>query len=381
MKLLHTSDLHIGKRVNEFPMIEDQEYILNQILQIVDEQQPDGILIAGDVYDKNIPTVEGVALFDSFLTELFCRKLATFIVSGNHDSCERLNFGGRIMEKNKIYIVGTYEGKMEPFTLMDEEGEVRVYLLPFVKPALVNRYHPGVSTYHEAVETIIKHCEIDTKQRNVLVAHQFITSGETTPEQCDSENISVGGLDNIDAAVFEPFDYVALGHLHGAQSIGRDTVRYAGSPLKYSFSEAKQVKSVTLLTLGKKGSVQYEKLSLKPLKDMREIKGPIEALTDVKVYSQENTMDYLRVTLTDEGDIYDAIGKLRSVYPNLMRLDFENRKTVWNSEAQTAAHELEKKDPLELFEEFYQSQNNITINEIQKSIMNQLFEEMEVGKN
>lgn len=378
MILLHTSDLHIGKRVNEVSMIDDQRYILEQILMIVDEEKPDGMLIAGDVYDKNIPTVEGVALFDWFLTELYHRNISIFIVSGNHDSSERLNFGGRIMEQNRIFIEGTFEGKMDPITLEDEEGEVNIYLLPFVKPAMVNRYYPGVSTYHEAVEAIIENSDIDTSKRNVLVAHQFITSNEILPEQCDSEMISVGGLDNIDASVFEPFDYVALGHLHGAQSIGRDTVRYSGSPLKYSFSEAKHVKSVTLIELGKKGNLRYTKKTLIPEKDLREIKGPISALMDVNIYSQTNTLDYLRVTLTDEEEIYDAIGKLRSVYPNIMRLDFENKKSVWNANVTTAAQEVGKKNPLDLFEEFYLNQNNVAMNEIQLTIMKTLFEDMGV---
>ncbi|HWT75490.1 MAG TPA: exonuclease SbcCD subunit D [Mobilitalea sp.] len=381
IKLLHTADLHIGKRVSEFLMIEDQEYILKQILSIVDEQSPEGVLLAGDIYDKNIPLVEGVALFDWFLTELNKRNVAVFIVSGNHDSSERLNFGGRIMEKNRIYIAGTFQGKLEKITLSDENGNVNIYMLPFVKPANVNRYFPGVETYQEAVEVVLEDTRIDSTERNILVAHQFITSGDKEPERCDSEAISVGGLDNIDASALEVFDYVALGHIHGAQSIGRDNIRYAGSPLKYSFSEAKQVKSVTLIELGSKGEINLSKIPLNPLRDMREIKGPIDALTDSKIYSQYNTLDYIHATLTDEDEIYDAIGRLRSVYPNIMRLDFENSRSVWNADLKTAAEEVELKRPMELFEDFYKNQNNIPVNEQQKAIMDKLFEEMEVGKN
>ena len=373
MKLLHTSDLHIGKRVNEFSMIEDQEYILQQILELVDLHQPDGVIIAGDIYDKSVPTEEGVNLFDHFLTELHSKAVAIFIISGNHDSSERINYGGRIMEKNNIYIAGTFQGRLERVTLGDEFGEVHISLLPFVKPAQVNRYFPGVETYQQAVEAILEDAGINPKERNVLVAHQFITSGDKQPERSDSENISVGGLDNIDASVFDGFDYVALGHLHGAQGIGRDTVRYAGSPLKYSFSEAQQVKGVTLVELGPKGSITHTKLPLIPLRDLRQIKGPIAALTDVSVYSQGNTQDYIHATLTDEEEIYDAIGKLRSVYPNIMRLDFENSKSAWNENLKLAAEELERRSPLELFEEFYLNQNNVPIGEKQRDIMIKLF--------
>lgn len=373
MKLLHTSDLHIGKRVNEFSMIEDQEYILQQILGLVDRHRPDGVIIAGDIYDKSVPSEEGVNLFDQFLTSLHSKGVAVFIVSGNHDSAERINYGGRIMEKSNIHIAGTFRGKLEKVTMTDEYGQIHIHLLPFVKPAQVSRYFPEVETYQQAVEAILEDTGINPAERNILVAHQFITSGDKEPERCDSENISIGGLDNIDASVFDDFDYVALGHLHGAQGIGRDTIRYAGSPLKYSFSEANHVKGVTLVEMGSKGCVTYTKLPLIPLRDMRQIKGPIAALTDVSVYSQANTLDYIHATITDEEEVYDAIGKLRSVYPNIMRLDFENSKSVWNENLKLAAEEVERKSPMELFEEFFVNQNNVPMNEKQRGIMIKLF--------
>lgn len=358
-------------------MIEDQEYILNQILNIVDEQKPDGIMIAGDIYDKSIPTEEGVALFDSFLTKLHSRGLTIFLVSGNHDSSERINYAGKIMGQSGIHIVGTYQGTLEKVRLQDEWGEVNIYLLPFVKPAMVNRYYPGVNTYQDAVTAVMEHTEVDKDSRNILVAHQFITSGETMPERCESEQISVGGLDNVDTAVFEAFDYVALGHLHGSQRIGRDTIRYAGSPLKYSFSEANHVKSVTMITLKEKGNLGIAKLPLIPLRDMRQIKGPIAALTDRKFYSQANTQDYIHAILTDEEEIYDAIGKLRSVYPNIMRLDFENSKSVYQENLKLAAEAVEQKSPMELFEEFFMSQNNNPLSEPQKAVMMKLLYDSE----
>ncbi len=378
MKLLHTSDLHIGKRVNEFSMIEDQEYILNEMLKIADLHKPQGILIAGDIYDKGIPCVEAVNLFDWFLTELHKRKLSVFLVSGNHDSSERLNFGGRILEENQIHIAGSFHGKLEKVILADENGPVNIYLMPFVKPVMVRRYYPEteIETYQEAVEAILASADINDRERNILVAHQFITSGSSEPERSDSEAVSLGGLDNIDASVFEVFDYVALGHIHGPQRIGRETIRYAGSPLKYSFSEARQIKSVTMVEMGAKGEVRYEKIPLTPIRDMREIKGPIAALTDPKIYSKANTLDYIHATLTDEEEVYDAIGKLRSVYPNIMRLDFENSRSIWNTDAKLAAADVDEKSAMELFAEFYESQNNVALPDKQRLIMENLFEEM-----
>jgi exonuclease SbcD len=376
MRLLHTSDLHIGKKVNEFSLIEDQQHILRQILSIAKEQKPEGILIAGDIYDKGIPNVEAVALFDWFLTELHRLGMTVFMISGNHDSSERIDFGRRIMGKNQIHIAGTYNGRLEKVTLQDEFGALSIYLMPFVKPSLVRRFHPEVENYQDAVEAIIKSSNVDKSKRNILVCHQFITSGNDMPQQCDSETISIGGLDNIDASVFEAFDYVALGHLHGPQRIGRDTIRYSGSPLKYSFSEARQIKSVTLIEITEKTAIKYEKLPLTPLRDMREIKGPIEALTDPKVYSRANTLDYIHATITNEEEIYDAIGKLRCVYPNIMRLDFENSKSVWNSEAKMTATDVEHKSALELYTEFFETQNNVPMTIDQIEIMRNLFEEM-----
>lgn len=378
VKLLHTSDLHIGKRVNEFSMIEDQKYILIEMLKIVDEHKPEGFIIAGDIYDKSIPGVEAVSLFDWFLTELHVRKLAVFIVSGNHDSSERIDFGGRIMEDNNIHIAGTYNGQLQKVTIHDEFGPINVYLLPFIKPATIRRFYPDIDieTYQEAAKAIIDNNYINVSERNLLVAHQFITSAGKEPERSESELISLGGLDNIDSTVFDDFDYVALGHIHRPQRIGRDTIRYAGSPLKYSFSEARHNKSVTMIDMGEKKRVSFDKLPLIPLRDMREIKGPIEMLMDPVIYSQANTLDYIHATITNEEEIYDGIGSLRSVYPNVMRLDFENSRTALNDSARMAAADVEQKSSMELFEEFYESQNNSPMSDIKRNIMAQLFEEM-----
>lgn len=377
MKLMHLSDLHIGKRVNEFSMIEDQTYILNQILKMMEEERPDGLMIAGDVYDKSIPTIEGVNLFDDFLTKTAALSIPVYLISGNHDSADRINFGGRLMEARQVYISGIFDGTLKKVTTEDEYGPLHIYMLPFVKPAMVTPYHPEVETYEDAVKAIIDAAGVNQKERNVLIAHQFVRSQSTLPEQSDSELESIGGLDQIDASVFDPFDYVALGHLHGPQRIGRDTIRYAGSPLKYSFSEVKQNKSVTMVTIGEKGDITYELKPLTPLRDMRVIKGPIDALTDPKNYSKENTQDYIQATLTDEGNIVDAIGRLRTVYPNIMKLDFENSRSKLNENAKTSASDVQKKNPLELFEEFYLSQNNVELEQEQREILQELLEKLE----
>lgn len=377
MKFMHLSDLHIGKRVNEFSMIEDQIYILQKILELADKEKPDAILIAGDVYDKNLPTIDGVNLLDDFLSGLHERKIPVFMISGNHDSADRLNFASRILRNNDVYIAGTYQGEIARFTIKDGQGPVNIYLLPFVKPAIASVYHEGVESYHDAVKAILSAANVNKTERNILVAHQFVTAGDISPECCDSENISVGGLDNVDVSVFDDFDYVALGHLHGPQQIGRDTVRYAGSPLKYSFSETNQKKSVTMVTINNKEEIIQEYIRLIPLRDMRQLKGPIDELLNPKNYKNGNTMDYIHATLTDEEEIYDAIGRIRSIYPNVMRIDFDNSKTKPNETAKLAAEDIIRKDPLWLFEEFFKNQNNVPMSDEQHEIMKKLLMEQE----
>lgn len=379
MKFMHLSDLHIGKRVNEFSMIEDQTHILQKILELAEKERPDAVLIAGDVYDKNLPTIEGVNLLDDFLSGLHERKIPVFMISGNHDSAERLNFASRILRNNEVYIAGAYQGQITRYQMMDGQGPVNIYLLPFVKPAIAAAYHEGVESYHDAVKVILEAAKVNQAERNILVAHQFVTAGDTSPECCDSENISVGGLDNVDVSVFEAFDYVALGHLHGPQRIGRDTVRYAGSPLKYSFSETNQKKSVTIITIDSKEEIHQEYIPLVPLREMRKLKGPIEELLNPKNYLKGNTLDYIHATLTDEEEIYDAIGRIRSVYPNVMRIEFENSKTKPQNQSKLSAEDVVKKDPLWLFEEFFKQQNNVPMSEEQLEIMTKLLAEQEVN--
>lgn len=374
MKFLHLADLHLGKRVNGFSMLEDQAHILRQILAILDGEQPDGVLIAGDVYDKSVPSVEAVGLLDGFLTELRARGVPVLLISGNHDSPERLAFGGRVMDSCGIHISPVYDGALAPVTLQDAFGPVHVWLLPFVKPAHVRRWFPDadIESYTDAMAEAVAHMDIDTAARNVLVTHQFVTGGTRS----GSEELSVGGTDNVDSGVFAPFDYVALGHLHGAQHIGRETIRYAGSPLKYSFSEARQHKSVTVVTLGEKGDVQVRTVALTPLRELREIRGSYNELTARSFYEHTTyRSDYLHLILTDEQDVFDAMSRLRTIYPYLMTLDYDNARTRAAGGMSVPA-ETERRTPPELFEALYQRQNHRPMSEVQRAYIAQLMEQI-----
>lgn len=374
MKFLHLADLHLGKRVNGFSMLEDQAHILRQILAILDDEQPDGVLIAGDVYDKSVPSVEAVELLDGFLTELRARGVPVLLISGNHDSPERLAFGGRVMDSCGIHISPVYGGALAPVTLQDGFGPVHVWLLPFVKPTHVRRWFPDadIESYTDAVAEAVAHMDIDTAARNVLVTHQFVTGGTRS----GSEELSVGGTDNVDSGVFAPFDYVALGHLHGAQHIGRETIRYAGSPLKYSFSEARQHKSVTVVTLGEKGDVQVRTVALTPLRELREIRGSYDELTARSFYEHTTyRSDYLHLILTDEQDVFDAMSRLRTIYPYLMTLDYDNARTRAAGGMSVPAG-TERRTPLELFEALYQRQNHQPMSEVQRAYIAQLMEQI-----
>ena len=365
MKLIHLSDLHLGKRVSEFSMLEDQRYILEEILRIIDGERPDAVLIAGDIYDKPVPPAEAVGLFDDFLVRLARRETQVFIISGNHDSPERIAFGARLMDRSGIHLSPVYDGHVEPVALEDEHGTVNIYMLPFLKPAYVRRFFPEeeIDSYTDALRTAVRAMEIDPAARNVLVTHQFVTGAA----RCDSEDISVGGTDNVDVTAFDGFDYVALGHIHNPQQVVRETVRYCGTPLKYSFSEAGHEKSVTVAELGEKGDISIRTAPLIPLRDMKELRGSYEDLTRRSFY--ENTTwreDYTHITLTDEEDIPDAVGKLRVIYRNLMKLDYDNRRTRSGGEI-LGSGQVEKKSPLELFSELYEKQNNQPMTEEQRA--------------
>ena len=374
MKLIHLSDLHIGKRVNEVSMIEDQEYILTQILRIIDEEKANAVLIAGDVYDKSVPSAEAVTLFDDFLCRLAKRNLPVLIISGNHDSPERLAFGNRLLELGGIHISPVYNGEITPVILSDEHGDVYFWLLPFIKPAHVKRYFPedGIESYTDACRVAVEKMGIDTSKRNVLLTHQFVTGAST----CESEELSVGGSDNVDASVFEGFDYVALGHIHGPQNIGSNKIRYCGTPLKYSFSEADHHKSVTVVHLGAKGTLELSLRPLTPKHDLRSISGTFAQVTDKSFYAGTATDDYLEVVLTDEEDVPEAIGRLRVIYPNIMKLRYDNTRTK-NDQIISGVLDVQSKTPLQLFEELYKQQNNQPMSDAQRSFAQDLIERIQ----
>lgn len=371
MKFIHLSDLHLGKRVNEYSMLEDQEYILKKIINIVDDETPDGVIIAGDIYDKSVPSAEAVRLFDNFLVQLATRRIEVFVISGNHDSPERIAFGSRIMDASGIHMSPVYEGNVVPFSMKDEYGTVYVYMLPFIKPAHVRRFFEGeITSYTDAMKIVVSKMDINTANRNVLITHQFVTGALRS----ESEEISVGGSDNVDVVAFEPFDYVALGHIHSPQNCGSETVRYCGTPLKYSFSEAKDNKSVTIVELGEKGKISYKTVALVPQHDLVELKGSYEELTLKSFYDNTTWQeDYTHITLTDEEDIPDVIGKLRTIYHRLMKIDYDNKRTRMNAEI-NGTYEVDKKSPMELFSDFYELQNNQPMSTEQYDFIQKLIE-------
>lgn len=373
MKIMHLSDLHIGKKVNEYSMLQDQIYILKEILRIIDNEKVETVIIAGDVYDRSLPPNEALELFDEFLYQLSGRNVNVFVISGNHDSPERISYGGRMMTENKIFLSPVYDGNVKPITLNDDYGEVNFYLLPFIRPADIRRYFPdeNIENYTDAVKVAIDNMNVDFSERNILVTHQFVTGAELS----ESEDIIVGGTDNVSGEVFDGFDYVALGHIHREQTVGKDNIRYCGTPLKYSFSEAKNIKSVTILDFNDKGNIEYSKIPLTPFRDMREIRGTYYELTLKSNYESTNTEDYLHITLTDEEDIPDAIGKLRSIYPNIMKLDYDNLRTR-GSGTVDAIENIESKSPFELFADLFKQQNNQDMSEEQEEIMRNLIDKI-----
>ena len=377
MKLMHLADLHLGKRVNGFSMMEDQEYILNRILEIMEEEQPDGLLIAGDVYDKTIPPAEAVRRMDDFLTAVAEKHVPVFLISGNHDSAERVAFGHQLMQGSGIWISRVYDGTIRHHTLEDRWGEVNIYLIPFLRPSVVRSFFPDVEIedYTDALRTIIEDLQLDTSKRNVVLAHQFVTAAGALPETCDSEQLSVGGLDRVDGSVFSPFDYTALGHLHGSQRVGSETIRYAGSPLKYSFSELHQKKSVTVAELRAKGETEIRQIPLQPRREMIELRGTFEEILEEARKKGELQTDYYHMILTDETDVVDALSRLREYYPNIMLLDYDNRRTRSQKEVEQLDR-VEERTPGELFAALYEQQNGQEMDSDRKEYLDGLIREI-----
>ena len=377
MKNLHLADLHLGKRVNEMSMIEDQKYILDQIITLIKEESVGIVLLCGDIYDKSIPTIEAIHLLDEFLDQLSKMAIKVLMISGNHDSIDRLSFGKSLFTRSNLYIASQFENEIEKITVKENGITVNFYMLPFVKSAYISHiFQLQTDSYEECFRYLIEHTKIDEEETNILLSHQFVTANKKNPELSDSETSSLGGIDNIDFHIFDPFDYVALGHIHKPQAMGREMVRYAGSILKYSFSEIHMDKKATILTIDAKKEISLSFHPLKPLRDMREIECSLEELLkkQCEIGKQE---DYMHVILTDEEQILDAIGKVRTIYPNVMQISFKNRRHMKQLEsAQIKEDQISDQSPAELFEQFYKMQNHIDLDEKRLQLVLSVFEEV-----
>ena len=376
MKILHTSDLHIGKRVKEFSMLDEQRFILNQILTTAEAEQPDAIILAGDIYDKSVPSAEAVSLFDDFLVSLARLGKSIFIISGNHDSPERISFASRIMQASKIYLSPVYDGTIRPVILPDGESEVAFYLLPFIKPSVVLHYADegtDIKTYDDAMRYVVSKMDIDQSRRNILIAHQYVTGAERS----ESEDMVIGGLDNVDASVFAPFDYVALGHLHRPQYCGRETIRYSGSPLKYSFSEVFDKKSVTIIEISAGQAPVVTEHALTPLHEWYALRGTYDELTAREYYDGKGYQEaYVSITLTDEDDIPDGMRKLRTIYHRLMELSYDNKRTRAGMTNIGKPMNVNELNPIELFGELFEKQNAQPLTDRQRQYVNSLIDQV-----
>lgn len=371
MKLFHISDLHIGKILHEVNLLEEQKFVLEQVLALVDLHMPDGILIAGDIYDKAVPSAEAVKVFDAFLSELAVRGLSIFLISGNHDSSERIHFASQILQKQNVFVKGVFDGKLEAVKVKEQEQTVSVYLLPYIRPFDVRPYYPEeeITSYDQAVRTVLAHTDIDEAEVNILVAHQFITGAVSS----ESETVMVGGIDNIGADAFSMFDYVALGHLHRAQKVKRETVRYCGTLFPYSFDPNEGEKSVTMITIGQEKAISIDTLAIHPRHALRTICGSLQ-----EVLSGEVSEDYVKAVLTDGEDQVDVVPKLRDRYPNLLTVEFEGRKRTALA-GLANAEQIAKRSPLELFAEFFQERSGQELDEEDRLLVEQMMRELSEG--
>lgn len=367
MRFIHIADLHLGKKLKEFSLIDDQRAVLCQVTEAVKKHKPDAVFIAGDVYDRMIPPAEAVALFDEFLSSLAELDVQVFVISGNHDSPERLAFGSALMDRSGVHMSPVYDGTLAKHTVTDEFGEVDVYMLPFVRPATVRHFFEDIKieNYTDAVRVAIRAADIDFEnRRNVLISHQFVTGGVT----CDSEVLSVGGLENVDGSVYEGFDYVALGHLHGLQSVGSDRISYSGTPLKYSLSEQKHKKRMIVGEIGADGelTLKYEEFS--PIRDLREIENEFDEI--IKNPSE----DYVHIILTDELRVPQAGSKLRVYFPNLISWDQVRRGGQAGIVPDIKAHK--DRSPEEVFSELFRQINGKEMAPEQTEIISTLSEKI-----
>lgn len=370
MRILHTADLHIGKSVHDFSMLEDQRAVLTQITEILQREKIDVLLLAGDIYDRTVPSAQAVTLLDEFLTNVSRMKISVIAISGNHDSPERLEFLNGVLEKQGIFISGIYKDVLKKVTFEDSYGKVTFICLPYFRSGEL-----GLKSSQEVAEKLLAGAEIDTAQRNVLLTHYFVTDQGRTPELSDSETaLQVGGIDNVEAEVFKDYDYVALGHIHRPQQIGDRMMFYAGSPLKYSFSEANQEKSVNIITLKGKGDITVTKEILKPLHDMRKITGTMAQILEAAPDTPD--MDYIQVSLTDEDELYDPMGTLRSVYPNVMELIL-TKNLVREDQQDTKRQADRSRTPIQMFEDFYREVRGDEMDEARKNLILEIMKEAE----
>lgn len=380
MKILHLADLHLGKILQEQSLIEDQEYMLKEIIEIIKNENIEAVLISGDVYDRSVPPAEAVNLLDNFLKILIKElKIKVFIISGNHDSKDRLGFGSKIFEDEGLYIESKYNGNLRKVELEDSYGKINIYMLPFVKPIEVKDFFEDdlENNYNTAIHKIIEKEKINKDERNIIMVHQFVTAGTIEPERTESEILSLGGIENVDISNFDDFDYVAIGHVHRPQQIGRKEARYAGTMLKYSFSEINHNKSVPIIDFKEKENIEISLKELVPLRDMREIKGPIEELLKKENYELGNVNDYIKAVITNEETVYDAIGQIRRVYPNTLKLEIRNSKTINGGQEQDLhLQKVKRKSEQELFEDFFKSQNNVDLDDKQKEIIKDIISEV-----
>lgn len=375
MKFFHLADLHIGKNVNGFSMLRDQRHVLEQVLSAAERERPEGLLLAGDIYDRPVPSGEAVALFDWFLTELAALDIPCLAVAGNHDSGVRLSFAGQLLRKNGVYLAGTVTEQLLHVPFQRDGVTAEVWLLPFLRPAEAAALFPeqDIRSYDDAVRAVLSRQPLQPETCNLLLAHQFVTQGGEEPERSDSEAISVGGLDNVDSAAFAGFDYVALGHLHGPQQVG-ERCHYAGSPLQYSFSELHHQKGITVIQVEEEKRIMLSRIPLAPLHPLREIRGPLEALLKPEIVTQGDPEDYLHVTLTDELEPENANARLRAVYPNLMRLDFDNSRTRQEGLRFGPEEGEEPRSLPALFAEFYQRQNGRELEVLSQELVEEVLD-------
>lgn len=375
MRFLHCSDLHLGRKLYEFDLLEDQRHILNQLIEIAVSEKADAVLVAGDVYDKGLPSLDAVNLLDDFLTTLSRKKLPVYLISGNHDSADRLAYGGRLFEGSGIHLASSFEGRAKSYCLEDEYGPLYLWSLPFVRPSAVRNALPEkeISNYTDAVAALVEQMQLHSDCRNLLMAHQFVTCGEKNPITSDSETVCLGTLDNVDTSALAPFDYVALGHIHSPQQVGRPTIRYCGSPLAYSVTESTRPKTATLVDMGPKGQVDITEIPLSPLRAVRGIEGQLEQL----LLSGSPSSDYVYATLTDETPPLDGMSRLRVMYPNLVRLEFKLPKAAQQPVAGPELAKIARLSPAQLFRDFYQKVHGREMSEQEVKMLNGALDEEE----